>query len=144
MDPTALVAGLREHLPKRRPQPERAVARHDHWAAPAAAAAVAQQLRPRIAGLPLPVGDRHQLLGAIGAHPHEHQATQPPVLQAEVEVDAVSPAVHVVAVRQVPAQERLPLDLPLDGQPGHHRVRQGRAGAEEPSSAGTTGAGSCS
>jgi hypothetical protein len=39
MDPTPLFAGLREHLPKRRPQPERAVA------------------------------DRHQLLGAIGAHP---------------------------------------------------------------------------
>jgi hypothetical protein len=123
MDPTPLLAGLREHLPKRPPQPQRPVAHHHHRRAHAAAAKVAQQLRPRVAGLPLSLGDRHQFLGAVGAHPHQHQAAQPPVLQADVEVDAVRPAVHVVPVGQAALQERLPFGLPLGSQPGHHRGR---------------------
>jgi hypothetical protein len=131
MHPTPLLPGGGEHLAQRPPQPQRPVAHHHHRRAHAAAAAVPQQLRPRIGRLALAVGDRDQLLGAVGAHPHQHQAAQPPVLQADVEVDAVRPAVHVVPVRQVPAQERLPLGLPLDGQPGHHRGRQARAGAKE-------------
>ena len=132
MDPTPLFTGLGEHLPKRPPQPQRAVAHHDHRRTHAAPAQVPQQLRPRVAGLPLSIGDRHQLLGAVGAHPHDHQAAQPPVLQPQVEVDAVSPAVHVVPVGQAASQERRPLGLPLDGQPGHHRRRQASRGAEEP------------
>jgi hypothetical protein len=43
---------------------------------------------------PLAVGDRHQLLGAVGAHAHGHQAAQPGLLQPHPEVDAVGPAVH--------------------------------------------------
>jgi hypothetical protein len=69
---------------------------------------VAQQLRPGIGGLPLAVGDRHQLLGAVGAHPHQHQAAQPAVLQPQVEVDPVRPAVHVIPVGQAALGEPRP------------------------------------
>jgi hypothetical protein len=127
-----LFAGLGEHLPKRPPQPQRPVADHDHRRPHATPAKVAQQLGPRIAGLALAVGDRHQLLGAVGAYPHDHQAAQPTLVQADVEVDAIRPAVDVVPVGQAASQERLPFGLPLDGQPADHRRRQAGRGAEEP------------
>jgi hypothetical protein len=84
MDPTALLAGGREDLAQRGPQPQRPVTHHDHRGANAPATAVPQQLRPGIGRLPLAVGDRHQLLGAVGAHPHQHQAAQPAVLQPQL------------------------------------------------------------
>src|SRR6266516_6347134 len=40
----------------------------------AAAAQLPQQLRPRVARLPEAIGDRHQLLGPIGADPPDDQA----------------------------------------------------------------------
>jgi hypothetical protein len=132
MDPAALLAGGGEHLPQRPPQPQRPVADHDHRRAHAAAAAVPQQLGPVVGRLAGTVGDRDQLLGAVGPHAHEHQAAQPSlVAQTDVAVDAVRPAVHIVPVRQVPSLERLAFGLPLDGQPGDDRRGQARTPAEE-------------
>jgi hypothetical protein len=110
---------------------QRAVAHHHHRRAHAPAAQVTQQLGPRLGRLALTVGDRHEFLGAVSTYTDDDQAAQPPVLQAQIEVDAVSPAVHVVPVGQVPRQERLPFGLPLGGQPGDHRGRQAGRGAEE-------------
>ena len=122
MHPAALLTGGREHLPQRPPQPQRAVAHHHHRRTHPAAAQLPQQLGPGIGRLAGAVGDRDQLLGAVGPHPHDHQTAQPSlVAQANVEVDAVRPAVHIVPVRQVPSLERLAFGLPGGGQPGDDR-----------------------
>jgi hypothetical protein len=132
VDPAALLAGGGEHLPKRPPQPQRSVADHHHRRAHSPPAQVAQQFRPRIGRLGLAVGDGDQLLAAIGAHPDDDQAAQPSlVAEADVEVDPVGPAVHVVDPAQVPPRECGPLCLPLLHQPGDDRGRQPRRGAEE-------------
>jgi hypothetical protein len=132
MHPTALLAGLGDHLPKRPPRPQRPVAHHHHRRPQTTPPQIPQQLGPRIAGLALAVGDRHQLLGAVGAHAHDHQAAQPTLIHADVEVDAVGPAGHAIPVGKAASQERLPFGLPLDGQPGDHRGAQPGRGAEEP------------
>jgi hypothetical protein len=130
--PAALLAGGGEHLAERPPQPQRPVADHHHRRAHPAPAQIAQQLRPRIGRLALAVGDGDQLLTAIGAHPDDDQPAQPSLLaEADVEVDPVGPAVHVVDPTQVPPRECGPLRLPLLHQPGDDRGRQPRRGAEE-------------
>ena len=58
-------------------------------------------------GLAVTVGQRDQLLAAVGAHPDHHQQAQLGLLQAHVDMDAVGPQVHVVHARQVPLGERL-------------------------------------
>ena len=71
------------------------------------------------AGLAEPVGQRDQLLAAVGADPDHHQQAHLVLLQADLQVDAVDPHVHVVAC---PASDRFAnavgLVLPLRGQPG--------------------------
>ena len=51
---------------------------------------------PRALGLPVPVRKGDQLLGAVGTDPDEHEQAQPLLVQADVDVDAVGPHVHVV------------------------------------------------
>lgn len=53
------------------------------------------------------------------------------LLQAHVEVHPVGPHVHEVAVIQSAFGEGPLLALPLRGQPGDHRRREPRGGAEE-------------
>jgi hypothetical protein len=45
-----------------------------HRGAHAAAAAITQQIGPRLGGLEVTVGERDQLLAAVRAHPDHHQA----------------------------------------------------------------------
>ena len=126
------LAGLGEHLAqrasrtpaprRRRPGPGRACRAVSRHAAG----------RPSVsAGLAVAVGQRDQLLGAVGAHPDQHQQAQLVLAEADVDVDAVGPAVHVVHTGQVPLGERLLLVLPLLTQPGHRRGGQPGARAEE-------------
>jgi hypothetical protein len=61
-----------------------------------AALAVAQQIGPRFGGLPIAVGQRDEFLAAIGAHPDQHQQAQLGLLEADVDMDSVSPDIHVV------------------------------------------------
>ena len=86
MDPVALVAGGGEE--------------------------VAEQFRPAIGGLPLPVSHGHQLLGAVGAHPDDHQTAQRGLLQPHPEVDPVRPHVHVIPLGEVTLAEGLVVGLP--------------------------------
>jgi len=86
VDPVALVAGGREDVAEGRPQPQRAVADRDHRCLHAAAPQVAQDLSPAVGGLPLAVSHGDQLLGAVDAHAHDHQAAQPGLLQPHPEV----------------------------------------------------------
>jgi hypothetical protein len=67
VDLTALVAGGREHLGEPLPQTHRAVADDEFGGAHAASAAIAQQVGPRLGGLPQGLRERDQLLGAV--HP---------------------------------------------------------------------------
>src|SRR6476659_179002 len=91
MEPATLLAGLREHLAQRAPESERPVPGGQHRGAHAAAAAITQQIGPRLGGLAVTVGERYQLLATVGAHPDHHQQAQLLVVQAHVDMDAVSP-----------------------------------------------------
>ena len=72
-------------------------------------------------GLAFAVGDRDQLLGAVGAHANDHQTAQVGLLQPHPEVDAVGPDVHVVTVGQVTLAEGLVVGLPAGQQPTNGR-----------------------
>jgi hypothetical protein len=100
------VAGGREDVAERRPQPQRAVADRHHRRLHLAAPQVAQDLGPAVGGLPLPLSHGHQLLGAVGAHAHDHQAAQPGLLQPNPEVDIVGPDVDAIAVGEVTSAKR--------------------------------------
>ena len=92
MEPAALLAGLREHLAQRTPEPERPVPGGQHRGAHAAAAAIAQQIGPRLGGFAVAVGERDQFPAAVGADPDHHQQAQLRlVAEAHVDMDAVGP-----------------------------------------------------
>ena len=129
VEPAPLLAGRREHLAHRLPEPQRAVTDGQHRRGHAAAAARPQQISPRLGRLPVPVGQGDEFLAAIGAHPDHHQQAQLLLLEADLEVDAVDPQVDVVGARQIPLPEGLGLVLPLRGQPGDRRRRQPRTRA---------------
>jgi hypothetical protein len=100
MKPTALLPGAREHPPQRRPEPQRAITHRQHRGAHPAPLAVPQQISPGLGGLPVPVGQRHQFLAAVGADPDHHQQAQFLLVKAHVEVDPVDPQIDVVDVSQ--------------------------------------------
>ncbi len=131
VEPAAALPGLGEHLAQRAPEPQRPVADGQHRGAHAAAGAVAQQVRPRLRGLPVPVSQGDELLAAIGADPDHHQQAQLVLLQPDVHVDPVGPQVDVVHAGQVPGGEGALLGLPGLGQPGDHRRRQPGGRAQE-------------
>jgi hypothetical protein len=112
VDPVALLAGGWEHVAEGRPQAQRAVPDRDHRRPHPAAPQIPQDLRPAVGGLPLAIGHRDQLLGAVGAHAHDHQAAQASLLQPHPEVHAVRPDVHIVTVGQVALAEHLVVGLP--------------------------------
>jgi hypothetical protein len=74
VDPVTLLAGGRQDVAERRPAPQRPVADRHHRRPHAAAAQLPQQLGPAVGRLALAVRHGDQLLGAIGAHAHDHQA----------------------------------------------------------------------
>ena len=123
MEPAALLTGLREHLAQRAPKPERAVADGQHRGPHAAAFGVTQQIRPRAGRLAVAVGERDQFLAAVGAYSDQHQQTQLGLLEADLDVDPVSPEVHVIHAGQVPLPERVGLGRPGLGEPGDRRGR---------------------
>jgi len=129
--PAALLAGLREHVAHGLPEPERAVADGEHWCLHAASFARAQQVRPGLAGLAEPVGERDELLGPVRADPQNHQQAHLVLLEPDLQMDPVDPDVDVVGAGQRPGVEGALLVLPLRRQPGDGRGRQARAGAEE-------------
>jgi hypothetical protein len=130
--PAPLGAGGGEHLAQRTPEPQGAVADGEDRGPHPSSLEVAQQVGPRLGGLPVAVGDRDQLLGAIRPDTHDDQATQPVLFETDVEVHAVSPHVHEVPVAQVTFGERALLGLPLCGEPGDHRRGEPSGRPEEP------------
>jgi hypothetical protein len=71
--PAALLSSIWEHLPHGLPEPQGAVADREHRCGHAAAAAIAQQISPRLGGFAVAVGQGHQFLSAISADPDQMQ-----------------------------------------------------------------------
>ncbi len=92
---------------------------------------MSEQVGPRLGGLAEPVGQCDELLGSVSTDAQDHQQAHLVLLKADLEVDPVDPAVHVVGVLQGALVERLGLVLPLGSEPGDRRGRQPRSGAEE-------------
>jgi hypothetical protein len=90
-----------------------------------------QQVCPGLDRLPVPVGERDELLPPVGADTDHDQQAQLVLLQPDVDVDAVDPQVDVVHDRQIPGGERALLGLPGLGQLRDHRRRQPGRAAEE-------------
>jgi hypothetical protein len=120
-----------EHLAEGLPQAHRAVADHQLRVAHAAAAALTQQVSPRLGGLPQPLGQRDQFLRAVQAHAEQDQDARVGLAKPDLRMDPVRPHVDIVAVRQVPLLEGGVVVLPLPGQPGHSPRRQPGRAAEE-------------
>lgn len=131
MPPAALFPGLGEHLTQCLPEPEGAVADREDRGPHAAAFARAEQVGPRLRALAEAVGERDQLLGPVGADPDDHQQAHLVLLEADLEVDAVDPAIDVVDLLQGALVERGRVVMPLRGEPGDRRRRQTGRGAEE-------------
>ena len=131
MEPAALSAGLREDLAQRAPESERSVPGREHRGAHAPPGAVAQQVRPRLRRLAVAISKGDQLLAPISAHADHHQQAQLVLFEADVHMDPVGPQIDIVHGGQVPGREGALLCLPGLGQPGDHRRRQARRGAEE-------------
>ena len=131
VNPAPLYPSLREHLAQGRPEPQGAVTDGHYRRGQAPLLEAAEHLRPAVGGLPVPVGDRNELLGPVGADPHDDQATQPVLLQADVEVDPVGPPVHIVERLQAAPRPPLVLGLPCLGESADRGCRQAGLGAEE-------------
>ena len=100
MPPAALLTSVREHLAQRLPEPQRPVADCQHRGGHPAAAATAQQIGPRLRGLLIPIGQRDQLLAAVGADTDHHQQAHLVLGQADLEVNPVDPHLEVAGVGQ--------------------------------------------
>jgi hypothetical protein len=82
---------------------------------------VAQKISPRLGGFPVPVGQCHEFFAPVGTYADHHQQAEFVLLQADVDMDAVRPEIHVVHIRQIVLAERTLLGLPLLGQLRDHR-----------------------
>ncbi len=97
MEPAPLLPGSGEHRTDRRPEPQRPVTDGEHRRRHTAVLAAAQQVRPRLGRLPVPVGQGDQLLDAVSADPDHDQQAHLVLLKTDLEVDPVDPHVDVVA-----------------------------------------------
>lgn len=93
--PATLLARAGKDLPERRPEAERAIT-DSQFGARMPRAQVPQQIEPGLRVLAVAVHNGHEFLAAVGTHPDQHQAAQPVLLEAHVEVHAVRPEVDVV------------------------------------------------
>jgi hypothetical protein len=131
VEPTTLFTGFGEHLTHRAPESERAVADREHRRGHAATLGIAQQVGPGFGRFAVAVGQGDEFLAAIGPHADHHQQAQFVLLQADVDVDAVGPQVHVVHLGQIALGVGALLGLPGFGELGDHRRRQALRAAEE-------------
>jgi hypothetical protein len=99
VEPAPLLAGSREHLAHRFPEPERAVPDGQDRGGQAAAAAIAQHIGPRLGRFPEPIGQGDELLAAISTHADHHQQAELLLLETDLEMNAVDPQVGVATDR---------------------------------------------
>ena len=96
VEPAALLTGVAEHLAERPPEPERTITDGQDRSPHAAPGAVAQQVRPGLGRLPVPVGQDHEFLAPISTDADHDQQAELVFLQTDVDVDPVGPQVDVV------------------------------------------------
>src|SRR2546426_12303038 len=87
---------------------------------------IAQHRAPALRALPIAVLEADAFLGAVGAHADQEEGAQALLFHPDREVHAVRPEIDVLAVRQVPAAERLVLRGPRLRQPEDRARRQTR------------------
>ena len=136
VEPAPLLPGGREHVPQRCPEAERTVAHGQHRGPHPTALGVPQQPRPRLGGLPVPIGQRDELLPAVGSDTDHHQQAQ---FSCSSRTIRWIPSTHRYTKSIFDRSrflERLRLVLPLGGQPGHRRRGQPGPGTEELLNAG--------
>lgn len=132
-----MLAGGGEDLAQGLPEAKRAVADREHRGPHAAARAVTQEGGPGFGRSAVAVSHGHQLFGAVGADADHDQNGGLGLFQADPQVDAVDPDVHVVGAGQIAVLECGVVCLPLGGQPGDGRRRQAAVEPRNCSSAGT-------
>lgn len=125
------MSGGGEDLGQGLPEAESSVADRQDGGAHPPTGAVAQQVRPGLARLAVAVLERGQFLVAIRAHADEDEYAGFGFLQADIEVDAGGPHIHVVDLREVAVHERGVVGLPLLGQPRDRCRRQPGRTAKE-------------
>lgn len=117
MHSTALLRGLREHLPQRRLSAQRPVANHQQQFDPhPTLVQVDQHLVPTLLDLPVAIGNGNQFLGPLGhgAHHDEDALGQARAcLEENVHIDAVGPGVNVLIAGQVAEAPLVALGRPL-------------------------------
>src|SRR5688572_10924247 len=96
VEPATLLGGVGKYLTHRLPEPECPVTDGEHRGLHAAALARTQQVRPGLTGLAVPVIERDELLGAVGAHADHHLQAHLVLLQTDLEMDPVDPHVDVI------------------------------------------------
>ena len=111
--PAALAARLGPHLRQRLPKAQGAIRgrqlRLEHQAA---TLTIQQQRQPRLLRFAIALADGDHLLGAVRRGAHQHQDALAIILQANVEVDAVGPHVHVALLGERALAPLLVLFLP--------------------------------
>ena len=93
--------------------------------------AVSQQIRPRLGGIPVPIGQGHEFLAPVDAHADQHQQARFVLFRTIVDVDAIRRQVDVVHLGQVTLGKHTLLGLPLLGQLRDHRRREALRRAAE-------------
>ncbi len=129
MEPAALFPGCGEHVAYGFPEAEGAITYRQHWGTHAAPPAGAEQVSPRLGGFTEPVSKRDEFLLPISADPDHDQQTHFVLIEADLEMDAVNPHIHVVGIRQGAFVERGSLVLPPGSQPVDRGRGQARGGA---------------
>src|SRR3954454_18310093 len=79
-----------------------------------------QELTPAVSALPDADLEADQLLPALGRRADHHQHALGMLLHASLQVDAISPEVHVAPCREIPPLPVLVLSLPFPAQPSDH------------------------
>ncbi len=98
VEPAPLLAGRREYVADRGPEPQRAVADREHRSSHPAPFGRAQEVGPRLGGLAVAVVEGDQLFSAVGADADHHQQAHLVLFEADLEVDPIDPDVDVVGV----------------------------------------------
>ncbi len=123
--------GSRRTPPVPPSKPQRPVADGQYRRPHTAAAAITQQIRPRFVRFAVPVSECDEFLAAIGAYADHRRQAQFLLLQADFQVDAVHPQMHIIHTRKPPGSKGFRFVLPLAGQLVDRRHGQARPGAEE-------------
>src|SRR6185369_17852560 len=112
VEPIALRAGLRPHVAHGGPEAQGSVTDRDYWCAHTSAFQVTEHRLPTLGALARAVLDGDQLLRPVGPRADHHERAEAVVVQPDVEMHAIDPDVHVVAIGEAAFLEGPVLGLP--------------------------------